>query len=55
MCEREDFAFLKPQVMGEKKIDGLTLSDVYDPIHGSSVAYMGDPGLASVGDIQVGN
>jgi hypothetical protein len=52
MCEREGFAFLEPLVLGEQKIDGLALSDVYDFLHGFSVAFMGDPGLASVGDIQ---
>ena len=48
MCERERFAFSKPQMVGEKKIDGLALSDVYHTIHGFSAAYMDDPGLASV-------
>ena len=55
MCEREGFAFSKPQMVGEKEIDGLALFDVYDPIHGLSVAYMDDPGLAGVGDIQEEN
>lgn len=48
MCEREGFAFSKPPMVGEKKIDGLALSDGYHPIHGFSAAYMDDPGLASV-------
>jgi len=52
MCERESFAFSKPLVVSEKKIDGLPLSDIYDSVHGFSVACMGGPGLASVGDIQ---
>ena len=48
MCERECFVFSKPQMVAEKKIDGLALSDVYHPIHGFSAAYMDDPGLVSV-------
>ena len=38
VCKREGLPISKPLVVGKKKIDGLAVFEVYDTVHGVSVA-----------------